>query len=62
MTVSELCMTDGILESFEQSMEKGYCGVHLTQVQPDRLAELSRDQFNSIKGNLDLSDDQDQLL
>ena len=55
-------MTDGILESFERSMEKGYCGVHLTQVQPDRLAKLSIDQFNSIKGNLDLSDDQDQLF
>jgi hypothetical protein len=45
------------MKDFDQTLEKGHCGVHVTQVPPKKLAKFSKEQFTIIKGNLDLSDD-----
>ncbi len=63
MRLAQLCNTNCIpTKDFDRILEKGHCGVHVTHVPPQKLAKFSKEQFTSIKGNLDLSDDRDQLL
>ncbi len=50
------------MKDLDRVLEKGHCGFHITQISPKKLARFSKEQFVNIKGNLDLSDNQENLL